>query len=111
MSRALLGSLHIAAELKREVDDPLDLQGVQAPPEAWHRPIALPDAPADGRAVATAHHGGGEQVQVRIEDERIGIALPFPALAMAAGAVGRVHLRSGEVLMSAAGPQRTEERQ
>src|SRR4029077_14678827 len=108
MSRSLLGC---AVELYREVDEPLDLPGVETPREGGHRSVALPDATADRRAVAAPHHGRGEEVQVRIEEQRVGVPLAPPMLAMAAGAVGRVELRRRQVPARAAGPQRTEERQ
>src|SRR5436305_15321991 len=104
MSRSLLG----IAELEGEVDEPLDLLPVEPAGEAGHRPIPLPDALAHRRAVAAPHHGRGEQSEVRVEGEVI--ALPLPPRAVAAGAVGGVALRRGQLLPRASDPAKGPDR-
>src|SRR3954468_15394540 len=101
MSRSLLG------KLEGEVDEPLDLRGIEPAGEAGHRPVPVPDALAHRRAVAAPHHGGGEQVEVRVEGEVV--PLPLPPLAVAAGAVGGIELRRRQVLARASDPERVPE--
>src|SRR3954463_4249085 len=103
MSRSLLG----IAELEGEVDEPLDLLPVEPAGGGGHRPIPLPDALAHRRAVAAPHHRRGEQIEVRVEGEVV--ALPLPPLAVAAGAVGGVELRRGQVLARASDPEQGPE--
>src|SRR5436309_2106454 len=108
MSRSRLGVVPgRAAELEGEVAGALDLLPVEPAGEAGHRPIPLPDALAHRRAVAAPHHGRGEQIEVRVEGEVI--ALPLPPLAVAAGAVGGVELRRGQVLPRASDPEQGPE--
>src|SRR6185295_3595913 len=102
MSGALL--LGLTAELKGEIDQPLDLLGFEPAGEAGHRAIAFGDALPDGCAVAAAHHGRGGEVEIRIEAQRARISLS--PLAMAAGAIGLVELGCGEGLPGAAGERR-----
>src|SRR5215213_3608483 len=89
-----------AAELEREVDQPLDLLTVEPAGEARHRAIALGDALPDGRAVAAPHHRRGEEVQVRVEIAGARVARTL--VAVAAGAVGLVELGRREVFPGAA---------
>src|SRR6185295_8026292 len=98
MSGGLLGGL---AELEGEVDEPLDLGRAQPAGETGHRSVALGDAPTDGRAVSLAHHGRGDEVEIRVAVEVAGN--PSSCRAVATGAGGPVELGRGQVLRGATG--------
>src|SRR5262245_44502289 len=106
MSASLLGGL---AELEGEVDEPLDLLRAQPAGEAGHRAVALDDALADGRAVTLAHHGRGDEIEIRVAVEiaRISAAV----VAVAAGAGGAVERGRGEVLGGTTGERHRREEQ
>src|SRR5258706_8009959 len=106
MSRGLLGS---AAEHDREVDEPLDLLGVEPALEGRHRARAFGDAFANCLAVAAQRHGRGEEIGVRVEGQRAGGSLS--PIAVAAGAIGLVELGSREGLPGATCKQGDERRE
>src|SRR5258708_34369513 len=106
MSWCLLGGV---AELNREVDEPLDLLGIEPALEGRHRARAFGNAFADRRAVATQRHGRGEKVGVRVEGQRPRVSLPLGTVA--ATAISRVELWSREVFPGATREQGEQRRE
>lgn len=72
--------------------------------EAGHGTVTFGDALADGRAVASLHHGRGKEVQIRIAIKVAGI--PSSLTTVAAGAVGLVQLGRRQSFPGAGGEQR-----